>query len=822
MISFANAITWDNVAYYKMDETSGTILDSTINSYDSILIREVVAYGATGIINDAMYLQTLNGANWAVTGYLSFPSTILTDNNIDSGSNVSVSFWANRSTLSSDTGALFTMGSNSGSQAWGLVMEGGNICASTPGFNDCIAHTFNVGTYYHIVGIFNGTGTLMYVDSVYKGYEPRDITIGGDLFYIGTAPATNSNYNGTIDEFGLWNRSLNPTEITDLYNLGGGVSFEGISTLVPTIILELPTNDTTISDVGTNFTVSGNNLTTVSGTWANLTYYVWKNGTLDNSTTISLSGETFNETQFIDSFNFTNYEWNAQACYTNVTDSYCLTMENNNTFSVSVFTIVEENYVTETVSGTLENFSISIDLLEGYDLSQAIFIYNGSEETPTITATGDNRYLLVSDYQIPTIIVDENMTFHWDLTFTGGIQLNSTTRTQLVRAVLLDNCSVYTYELFNLGLFDEEEKTSITGDIELIYNILNVPSYDIVNTLFYSINNVSSTRVCSAIDLTGEGLAYSAEIRYVSTGYVPELYHIQRAAISSDTQNISLYDLNSSQSTEFKITYQDNSFNFVEGAIVQLQRKYIAENAYEVVEAPLTSRDGVAVVHIDLDSIKYKVTIVKDGVVLDIFDNIVFDCESELTGECTQKLLGEVNPHNSADITNLIDFSYSVSSVNNTITTTFSVPSGTPSNINILLTQVDSFGTTTLCNRTIISSAGSVDCDYNDTIGDSRVYLTITKDGELYVNEGYFIAENIDLGFAGNNYLIVLVLLLTLIGMAFASPEWIVIIGIVAFVIAGGLWLINGMNLVIGLGMVIFVIIAAVILIKEMTKQEDR
>jgi uncharacterized membrane protein YfcA len=118
-----------------------------------------------------------------------------------------------------------------------------------------------------------------------------------------------------------------------------------------------------------------------------------------------------------------------------------------------------------------------------------------------------------------------------------------------------------------------------------------------------------------------------------------------------------------------------------------------------------------------------------------------------------------------------------------------------------------------MCNTTVFSSAGSIDCDYNETIGDSRVYLTITKDGTIYAHQGYFISENIDLGFVGNNYLLVLIILLTLVGMAFASPEWTVIIGIVAFVITGGLWLIKGMDLVAGLGMMLFVIIAAVILI---------
>jgi hypothetical protein len=65
-------------------------------------------------------------------------------------------------------------------------------------------------------------------------------------------------------------------------------------------------------------------------------------------------------------------------------------------------------------------------------------------------------------------------------------------------------------------------------------------------------------------------------------------------------------------------------------------------------------------------------------------------------------------------------------------------------------------------------------------------------------------------------------MLLSLVGMALSSPEWIVINGIVTMVIAGGLYLARGLDFVVGLGSLMWLILAAIILITKMSKQEDR
>jgi hypothetical protein len=58
--------------------------------------------------------------------------------------------------------------------------------------------------------------------------------------------------------------------------------------------------------------------------------------------------------------------------------------------------------------------------------------------------------------------------------------------------------------------------------------------------------------------------------------------------------------------------------------------------------------------------------------------------------------------------------------------------------------------------------------------------------------------------------------------MAFTSPEWIIVNSVITMLMAGSLWLLNGLNFVIGLGGLMWLVIAAGILIMKISKQEDR
>ena len=401
-------------------------------------------------------------------------------------------------------------------------------------------------------------------------------------------------------------------------------------------------------------------------------------------------------------------------------------------------------------------------------------------------------------------------------------EIYTNNNTQLVTTIYLDNCSNYTYKLFNFTLLNELTKSSINGDIEVFFQLINPLNYGEINNYNILLTNVSNGLVCSSSELYGQNVLYNAEIRYYTEGYATELYYIQQAIIEENGTDVKLYDLDSNHSTEFKITYQDSNYNFVEDAIVQLQRKYISDNTFETVEAPKTSDDGTLMLHIDLDSVVYRVTVVKNGEILNQFDNIVFSCVSLLTGECTQKLLGSVDSQNYVDYDTERDFSYSVSLDSDSISTSFSIPSSIPSTVRIELIQIDQFGNRTLSNESVTSSAGLIDMEYSTTIGDSYLTLNVYKNNEVVGTHTYIVREDPTLGWLNNNYIIMIVLMLSLVGMALTSPEWIIINSILTFVLSGMLMLANGLNFAVGLGLIMWLLIAAVILISKLAKQEDR
>lgn len=474
----------------------------------------------------------------------------------------------------------------------------------------------------------------------------------------------------------------------------------------------------------------------------------------------------------------------------------------------------------QTLEGTQETFTAEIILRSGSSISQAIFYYNDTNYTTNIIFSS-GEYAIISSITIPLINTDTNFSLGFYIVV-GGTTYNLETFEQQVVSINMSLCGASNDTLLNMSLFNEETRVSILGDIEINAQAISKTSGEIIESFNTSFTNISSGRICLSPTEAYNNLYFTTEIRYVSDNFVPEFYHIQLADMADYPRNLSLFDLAINDSTEFSITYQDDSLIPVEGAIIQLQRKYISLDIWEVVEAPLTSNTGSATVHIDLNTNKYRASVVKNGVLLDFFDNIVFDCENELSGECTELLLGTIDPQNNIPLINLTDFSYSISSAGNTITTTFIVPSGTPSNINVVLTQLDQFGNETTCNQSVLSSAGSIDCDFNATIGDSFLSLEISKDAELKAQQTFIVVEDTNLDFLGNNFFIVIIILLSLVGMAITSPEWMIINAVMVMLIGGAFWLLNGMNFVMGLGSLIWLVISAIILIIKLAKQEDR
>ena len=584
-----------------------------------------------------------------------------------------------------------------------------------------------------------------------------------------------------------------------------------ITSPIPNITLNSPIDEL---DVLLGENIEFNASATITGSTLNHSI-LYINGEINETRLIS---GTENTSIFTKSFStLGSYNWTIEVC--DVNDNCALS--DTRDFTIFPFTIDGYSYDSNITEGETNTISIQVVVDEGSSLSDATLKYDGTNYTTSLLFS-NNTYIVTSTITTPLVSADINKSFNFYLTV-DSITYQLQSLDQLILNLDFDICGGESNDtLLNMSLFDEETKINITGTMEFNSEIISKSSGEAVAIINGSFEDVHNGAICFS-PVSSYSLYYlNTEIRYFKEGFATEFYHIQKADMSEYPVNLSLFNLNQNDSTEFSVTYKNNAFIFTEGAVIQLQRKYIGEDTYEVVEAPITGDGGKATLHIDLNTNKYRASVVKEGELLDFFDNIVFSCDNELSGDCTHSLDGTVNPNNDIPIEDITDFIYSVSvdEDNQTITVLFAVPSGTPSRINILLKQIDTFGNLTSCNTTIITSAGSITCDYTDSIEQNILQLSISKNDVQLAILSYVNNPSLDMD--GINFFIMFLFMISLVGMAIASPEWMLIISVMVLMIGGTLLLVSGMNLVIGLGALAWLVVAIGIIIFKMAKQEDR
>jgi hypothetical protein len=477
-------------------------------------------------------------------------------------------------------------------------------------------------------------------------------------------------------------------------------------------------------------------------------------------------------------------------------------------------------YENETYEG--ENNLFQNQVLINGTLTNAYMNYAGTNYTSSIIDVGDTT-ILYNYLTIPDISIETNNTFYWYLLL-DDIWTTSIENNQTVYPITITNCSKGT--LLNLTLLDEKTQTSINGTIEVLFNIISSTNLT-VETFNQSFNNTQQVNFCTSLNESEFNLfKLDGQIKYYSDNYSSELYNIQNSNLTNFPTSIYLYDILTEESTTFKITYKGDDFIIKEGVLVQLLRKYISEDSYKVVEAPITNSLGEVVLHVDLDSNIYNIIVSKDGEVLDTYENIVFICDNQLASLCKFNLDGVIDPYSSIALEELRDITYSISQINDSYAmVVFSTSSGTPANVNLFVEATTITGQSTVYNNTVYTSAGSflVPIDSNTSLGiGNNVYdFQISKDDEV-IGLKQLLLNNNGIEWDNNNYFIVVLLLLSLVFMAVSSPEFVIFNAILTFVLAGGLWLVNGMNFVVGLGNLIWLVIAGGILIYKLASQEDR
>ncbi len=159
------------------------------------------------------------------TGYLTIPNTVIFDAN-----NLTLSLWFRpRSTYSSGGGRQDLI-----SRTWGPYLflgaqsDSGELSlllyddANAEHWVTSTTKTWDSGTWYNIVVERNSTDMLMYVNGVLENktsISPFAVQSGTtDLFLGRKSWASDSFFDGTLDEINFFNRSLSSEQILAIYN----------------------------------------------------------------------------------------------------------------------------------------------------------------------------------------------------------------------------------------------------------------------------------------------------------------------------------------------------------------------------------------------------------------------------------------------------------------------------------------------------------------------------------------------------------------------------------------------------------------------------
>ncbi len=186
----------------------------------------------------------------------------------DGVTEITVELWF-KADVTNDNDGIFYIGDYAGTQGEFYLQIGGDVLSfrmDNLAFNQGVGFS-DVVNWYHIVATYNGIDGKVYLDSteVISANYAAGLDLTGLKTIIGSYFAAGQEFDGIIDEVRIYNRALQPIEITANYNSGVG-SYTPYST---SGILGWWHIETGSGAVATDSSGEGNNGTITNAVWVN-------------------------------------------------------------------------------------------------------------------------------------------------------------------------------------------------------------------------------------------------------------------------------------------------------------------------------------------------------------------------------------------------------------------------------------------------------------------------------------------------------------------------------------------------------------------------
>lgn len=811
---WTQSLNTDLVAYYNLNDLSGNPIDLTGN-YTTVA-QNITSYGSSGKIETALNFtgtSITNGSqfyNDSTFGITDYP--------------FSFNVWMNSNeTQQGESGIV------------GFVYPNGNYNIYGFGLNStgylrfiALRQTGGSDGEFYNTAIMPLTGSWVMVTAVFTNSTYRELYVNGTSVSNRTVSAGFSNtshfivgaldngavlpdgiqypYSGKLDEIGVWSRSLSVAEVQQLYNSGDGIAYENMNTT-----LIYPSDNTNFTSDNINFSANISEIYSLG--IKNVSLYI--NGTINNTNSSGIEG-IYNW-----SVNIPDGTWNwSVLVYNNENASY---LSSEKSFKIDWIINITNSFEESLLEG-LQNI-ISSNFITRTVPNSAILVYNGTSYNGTINNRGNGNITITKTLTSQQVGSDTNVSFYWNVSATGETTKTFDTHNQILLNINIDDCSANSNVLYNFTIVNEETQTKLNATGDDTQGKIDMQLYGagavLLNQFNKTYNQTNSFAIC--FNSTGGTFTIDTQVQYGASGYETELYNIQNETINSTDfpTNITLYDLNTTNSQVFKLIVKDSSFLAINNALVEVYRKYIDEGVYKIVEIPKTDGNGETTAHLVVNNVIYKFIIKKYGITIATFDNVIAVCQTPLVSTCSIDFNAFATGITVPDYETIGDFNFTLdyNNLTRTISSKFTILSGTSATVLLEVTREDALGTS-VCTDTLTSNSGTLSCVIPSNFGNSTVIAKLYKDSSL-ISQGQIKIDQQPADIYGS-VLVVLALfvMLTLIGAGMSdNPVFTVIFFMVGVIILFALNLVANNGFIGSTATILFLIVAIIIVIIKGAKR---
>lgn len=236
----------DLIVYYKLNETSGTMIDWVGNAN---MTNSGMNQNSAGKIGA--------GVNGAGNG-----DDATTAATLGLSNDMSICLWYNSTQANG-----FLAGEHAGGTTgnWAVILgHGGGYfkCGNSDNIESKSDSATNDGAWHFSCCVFDdgNDNVSVYVDGVIDGSmaEPDTLQSGAHVFRIGDEASGAFGFEGNMDEVAVWDRALTANEINDLYDSGTGSTYSAIISYPNITVTAVSSyNDVTINVFNLTSNVTG-------------------------------------------------------------------------------------------------------------------------------------------------------------------------------------------------------------------------------------------------------------------------------------------------------------------------------------------------------------------------------------------------------------------------------------------------------------------------------------------------------------------------------------------------------------------------------------